>query len=383
MITKVGQLFNDFFESEKSGGIILVIVTLLSLFLANSQFQNSYISFWETSFQNHSITHWINDGLMTIFFLLIGLELEREIYSGELSTFKKVSLPFFAAIGGMIIPALLYSFFNFGLPTQSGFGIPMATDIAFAVGILSLLGNKVPLSLKIFITALAVIDDLGAILIIAIFYSKTISLLYLSGAFAILGILFIFNRFKVHNFMPYLFGGIAMWFCMLNSGVHPTITGVMMAFVIPFGDGSSTTISSKLQHFLHKPVAYFILPLFALANTAIPIASNFESTLFNNESLGIIFGLVLGKPLGIVLFSFLAFSLSLSTLSNDLNWKKIIGAGFLGGIGFTMSIFITVLAFQTAENINVSKIAIIIASFTAGIIGFCILKVNLKTHNSC
>jgi Na+:H+ antiporter, NhaA family len=382
MKSKVNKLFNDFFESEKSGGIILVLATLFSLFLANSQFQNSYVSFWETSFQNHSITHWINDGLMTIFFLLIGLELEREIYSGELSTLKKVSLPFFAAIGGMIIPALLYSFFNFGLPTQSGFGIPMATDIAFAVGILSLLGNKVPLSLKIFITALAVIDDLGAILIIAIFYSKTISLFYLASAFAILGILFIFNRFKIHNFIPYLFGGIAMWFCMLNSGVHPTITGVMMAFVIPFGDGSQTTISSKLQHFLHKPVAYFILPLFALANTAIPVASNFESTLFNNESLGIIFGLVLGKPLGIIFFSFIAVSLSLSTLSDDLNWKKIIGAGFLGGIGFTMSIFITVLAFQTAENINVSKIAIIIASFTAGIIGFSILKVNLKSHNS-
>lgn len=382
MKSKVNKLFNEFLESEKSGGIILVLATLFSLFLANSQFQISYISFWETSFQDHSITHWINDGLMTIFFLLIGLELESEIYSGELSTLKKVSLPFFAAIGGMVLPALIYSFFNFGLTTQSGFGIPMATDIAFAVGILSLLGNRVPVSLKIFLTAFAVIDDLGAILIIAIFYSKTISLFYLGTAFAILGILFIFNRLKVHNFFPYIIGGIIMWFCMLQSGVHPTITGVLLAFVIPFGDGSTTTISYRLQHFLHKPVAYCILPLFALSNTAIPIASNFESTLFNNESLGIIFGLVLGKPFGIVLFSFLAVSLSFSTLSDDLSWKKIIGAGFLGGIGFTMSIFITVLAFQTPETINISKIAIIIASFTAGIIGFSILRMNLKSHNS-
>lgn len=378
MISKVNQLFNDFFESEKAGGIILIFATLCSLFFANSQFQYTYISFWETSFQNHSITYWINDGLMTIFFLLIGLELEREIYSGELSTLKKASLPFFAAIGGMIIPAIIYLFFNFGLPTQAGFGIPMATDIAFAVGILSLLGNKVPLSLKIFITALAVIDDLGAILIIAIFYSKTISLVYLGSALAILGILFIFNRFKIHNFFPYIIGGIAMWFCMLQSGVHPTITGVLLAFVIPFGDGSTTTISYRLQHFLHKPVAYFILPLFALANTAISIATNFGTSLFNNESLGIIFGLVLGKPLGIILFSFLAVSLSLSTLSDDLNWKKIIGAGFLGGIGFTISLFITVLAFQATVDINISKIAIIIASFLAGSIGFTTLKVNLK-----
>jgi Na+:H+ antiporter, NhaA family len=378
MKSKTSQLFNDFFESEKSGGIILVLATLLSLFLSNSEFQVSYLSFWKTSFQGHSITHWINDGLMTIFFLLIGLELEREIYHGELSNFKTASLPFFGALGGMIVPACIFLLFNFGTSTQSGAGIPMATDIAFAVGILSLLGSRVPTSLKIFLTALAVIDDLGAIIIIAIFYTSSLSIFNLGIAFVILGILFIFNRMKVHNFLPYLIGGIAMWYFMLHSGVHPSITGVLIAFVIPFGDGSSSTISSKLQQFLHKPVAYFILPLFALANTAIPIGANFQSHIFDNESLGIILGLVLGKPFGIVLFSFLGVSLSLCALPKNLKWSAILGAGFLGGIGFTMSIFITLLAFDASEIINTSKIAILIASFIAGVIGFSILKVKLK-----
>lgn len=378
MKSKVRSLFNEFFESEKSGGIILVFATLISLFLANSNFQNSFISFWETSFQGHSLTHWINDGLMTFFFLLIGLELEREIYHGELSSFKKAALPFFGALGGMIVPAGIYLLFNYGTLTQSGAGIPMATDIAFAVGILSLLGNRVPVSLKIFLTALAVIDDLGAIIIIAVFYTSSLSFLYLGIALAILGFLFILNRLKVHNFIPYLIGGIAMWYFMLHSGVHPTITGVLMAFVIPFGDGSSNTISYKLQHILHKPVAYFILPLFALANTAIPIVSKSIIPILHFESLGIIFGLVFGKPIGIFLFSFLGVTLSLCTLPKDLKWSAILGAGFLGGIGFTMSIFITLLAFESSEIINSCKIAILLASFIAGFVGFIILKIKLK-----
>lgn len=378
MKSKVRSLFNEFFESEKSGGIILVFATLISLFLANSNFQNSYISFWETSFQGHSLTHWINDGLMTFFFLLIGLELEREIYHGELSSFKKAALPFFGALGGMIVPAGIYLLFNYGTLTQSGAGIPMATDIAFAVGILSLLGNRVPVSLKIFLTALAVIDDLGAIIIIAVFYTSSLSFINLGIAFTILGFLFILNRLKVQNFIPYLIGGIAMWYFMLHSGVHPTITGVLMAFVIPFGDGSSKTISYKLQHILHKPVAYFILPLFALANTAIPIVSKSIIPILDFESLGIIFGLVFGKPIGIFLFSFLGVTLSLCTLPKDLKWSAILGAGFLGGIGFTMSIFITLLAFESSEIINSCKIAILLASFIAGSAGFIILKIKLK-----
>ncbi|KAB1154934.1 Na+/H+ antiporter NhaA [Flavobacterium luteum] len=372
------KLFSKFFDSEKAGGILLVFVTIISIVLANSVWQKEYIEFWHQPAGSHSIVDWINDGLMAVFFLLIGLELEREIYIGELSKIKNAALPAIAAFGGMIIPAGIYMLFNFGTATQSGSGIPMATDIAFAIGILSLLGNRVPTSLKIFLTALAVIDDLGAIFVIAIFYTKTIAFTNLGIALGIWILLLIFNRIKVRNLIPYLIGGIVMWYFMLNSGIHATITGVLVAFAIPFGDGSKKSTSYLLQDFLHIPVAFFILPLFALANTCIPIATNWQNGISHANSLGIITGLVLGKPLGIWLFSFIGVGLGLCTLPNDLKWKNIIGAGFLGGIGFTMSIFITLLAFDTSEVINNSKIAILIASLVAGIIGFVILKLSLK-----
>ena len=377
---KLTKTFKDFFESEKSGGLILLSVTILSLLLANSPFQREYIAFWETNIGSHSITHWINDGLMAIFFLLIGLELEREMYQGELSSIKNASLPIFGALGGMIVPAGLFLLLNFGTITQNGAGIPMATDIAFAIGILSLLGNRVPTSLKVFLTALAVIDDIGAILVIAVFYTDNIAFINLLIAFAIMGFLFILNRRKVHNLIPYLIGGAGMWYFMLNSGVHATITGVLLAFVIPFGDGSKKTSSYKLQHFLHKPVAFFILPLFAIANTGIAIGHDWHEGLNHPNTIGIILGLVVGKPLGIWLFSFLAVSLGICTLPKDLKWSNIVGAGMLGGIGFTMSIFITLLAFKNdgEEVITYSKIAILIASFIAGTIGFLWLKFNLK-----
>ncbi|HEY4628077.1 MAG TPA: Na+/H+ antiporter NhaA, partial [Flavobacterium sp.] len=271
---RLTKTFKAFFESEKAGGLLLLFVTILSLYLANSPFQTEYIAFWDTQLGHHSITHWINDGLMTIFFLLIGLELEREIYHGELSSIKNAALPIFGALGGMLIPAGIFLALNFGTITQNGAGIPMATDIAFAIGILSLLGNRVPTSLKIFLTALAVIDDLGAIIVIAIFYTSTIAFVNLFIALGILGGLFILNRMKIHSIFPYLIGGVFMWYFMLNSGVHATITGVLLAFVIPFGDGSKKTSSYKIQHFLHKPVAFFILPLFAISNTCIAIDSN-------------------------------------------------------------------------------------------------------------
>ena len=370
--------FKTFFESEKAGGILLVFVTILSLFLANSSIQTEYIQFWSTNIGHHSITHWINDGLMTIFFLLIGLELEREIYHGELSSIKNAALPIFGAFGGMLIPAGLFLLLNFGTATQNGAGIPMATDIAFAIGILSLLGNRVPTSLKIFLTALAVMDDLGAIIVIALFYTTSLSLLNLGIALSILGVLFILNRMKIHNLIPYLIGGVAMWYFMLHSGVHATITGVLLAFVIPFGDGGEKTSSYRLQHFLHRPVAFIILPLFAIANTCISINTNWQEGLVHANSLGIILGLVIGKPLGIFLFSFLGVSLGVCALPKDLKWKTIIGAGMLGGIGFTMSIFITLLAFEAPEDIAISKIAILIASFIAGTLGFLVLKFTLK-----
>jgi NhaA family Na+:H+ antiporter len=374
------RLFRDFFESEKAGGLLLLLVTVLSLALANSPIQTSYVGFWETEIGHHSITHWINDGLMTIFFLLIGLELERELYGGELSNIKNAALPIFGALGGMLIPAGVFLVFNWGTQTQNGAGIPMATDIAFAIGILSLLGKRVPTSLKIFLTALAVIDDLGAILVIAIFYTKTISFLYLGGAFAIMGILFILNRKKVHHLLPYLIGGSLMWYCMLHSGVHATITGVLLAFVIPYGNGGKTTSSYRLQHFLHKPVAFFILPLFAIANTGIAIDSNWQEGLAHANSIGIMAGLIVGKPIGITLFAFLSVKLGIGSLPKELQWKQILGAGMLGGIGFAMSIFITLLAFNNDGEavITYSKMAILVASFVSGTLGFLWLKMSLK-----
>ena len=379
---KITKLFKEFFESEKAGGFILIACTLLSLVLANSIWSENYLHLWHYQIGNHSVEHWINDGLMTIFFLLIGLELEREIYAGELSNIKNALLPISGAIGGMLLPAALFLLLNFGTKTQSGAGIPMATDIAFALGILSLLGNKVPNSLKIFLTALAVIDDLGAILIIAIFYTGELNWMNLIIALSIFGGLLVLNRMKVHNLIPYLIGGVFMWFFMLNSGVHATITGVLLAFAIPFSTGSKKSPSIILQHFLHKPVAYFILPVFALANTAIIINSDWHFALSQNYTLGIAIGLIIGKPIGIALFSYLAVKLKICSLPEDINWKSIIGAGFLGGIGFTMSIFITLLAFSDGEHIDNSKIMILVSSLVAGIIGLLYLKTILKNPNS-
>ena len=377
---RLTKLFDEFFHSEKSGGLVLVFATMLSLVLANSLWQAEYNHFWNVDLAGHSIVHWINDGLMTVFFLLIGLELEREIYRGELSEIKNVTLPIIAALGGMLVPTGIFLLFNVGTSTQSGAGIPMATDIAFAIGILSLLGNRIPNSLKVFLTALAVIDDLGAIIVIAIFYTTSIVFSNLFIALAILCLLILLNRLKVHNLFPYLIGGIAMWYFMLHSGVHPTITGVLLAFVIPFGNGDDKSPSLILQHFLHRPVAFIILPIFALANTAIALGSNWQSGLTESSSLGIIAGLIIGKPLGIWLFSFIGVGFGLCALPTDLKWKNILGAGLLGGIGFTMSIFITLLAFEDAKTVNNSKIAILIASLIAGLIGFIYLKLTLKTH---
>ncbi|MBP6759692.1 MAG: Na+/H+ antiporter NhaA, partial [Flavobacterium sp.] len=359
-------------------GLILIGCTLISLVLANSVFGTTYLHFWHTNFAGQSIEYWINDGLMTIFFLLIGLELEREVYQGELSNIKNALLPIFGAIGGMLVPATLYLCFNYGTSTQSGAGIPMATDIAFALGVLSLLGNKVPTSLKIFLTALAVIDDLGAILVIAVFYTKTLLWSNLLIALGIFGFLLILNRLKVKNLIPYLIGGVVMWYFMLNSGVHATITGVLLAFAIPFGNGNKESTSHILQHFLHKPVAFIILPVFALANTAIILSSNMGEILTEHYSIGIALGLIVGKPFGIFTLSFVAVKLGICQLPSDLNWKSIFGVGFLGGIGFTMSIFVTLLAFDDSTIINNAKFIILLSSLTAGIIGFLGLKLILK-----
>lgn len=375
---KLTKLFTEFFESEKAGGLVLLACTVLSLIVANAAFGESYIDFWHTKWGGLSVEHWVNDGLMAIFFLLIGLELERELYVGELSSARSAMLPAIAAIGGMAVPALVHFAFNNGTATQGGTAIPMATDIAFALGILALLGSRIPASLKVFLTALAVMDDLGAILIIAIFYSTSILWLNLGIVAAIMIVLFILNRLKVHNLIPYLVGGVVMWYFMLHSGVHATITGILLAFVIPFGNGDERSPSYILQHLLHNPVAFIILPIFALANTSILIAPDWYASFATSNSLGILAGLVVGKPLGVFLFCFLAVTLGLASLSEELTWRHIIGAGLLSGIGFTMSIFITLLAFPDIQIINSSKIAILIASLGAGTLGFLWLRFFTK-----
>jgi len=378
-MAKLKSILNPFFQNEKTSGILLIGCTLVSLLLANSIYSDNYLHFWHTNIAGENLEYWINDGLMTIFFLLIGLELEREIYSGGLSNIKDAMLPIFGALGGMFVPAGLFLIFNYGTSTQSGAGIPMATDIAFALAILSLLGNRVPVSLKIFLTALAVIDDLGAILVIAFFYTKTIDVTNLFMALGIFLMLLVLNKSRVKSLFPYLIGGIAMWYFMLNSGVHATITGVLLAFVIPFhNNGQRQSPSYVLEHFLHKPVTFLILPIFALANTAIVLSPDIGNTLVQHYSIGIALGLVAGKPLGIFILTFLAAALGLCKLPSDLTWKSILGVGFLGGIGFTMSIFITLLAFEDQTIINNAKFIILLSSLIAGIIGFVFLRLVLN-----
>jgi Na+:H+ antiporter, NhaA family len=382
MKTHLTTLFTEFFESERASGIILIVCTLAAIVMANSPFGKGFVDFWHLkvgveigSIQlKYSVEHWINDGLMAIFFLLIGLEIERELYVGELSDVKNASLPLFAALGGIAMPALLHFALNWGTGTQRGIGIPMATDIAFALGVLSLLGKRVPVALPIFLTALAIIDDVGAIVLIALFYVHDFSLLYLVLALGIFVALLILNRLQVHRLSVYLIPSLVMWYCMLKSGVHATLAGVLLAFTIPFTHGDSTSPSSKVQHFLHTPVAFLIMPLFALANTGIVLPGNWAESLLTSNSVGILLGLVLGKPLGIVLCTFLAVKWRVSQLPSEVGWQHIIGAGFLGGIGFTMSIFITLLAFGDPDVIQSSKINILLSSLVAGVTGFLILQ---------
>ena len=379
MFIKLTKQFREFYQSEKSGGMVLIACTIVSLILANSPLQADYLNLWHVKIGNMSLEHWINDGLMAIFFLLIGLELEREIYVGELSSLRSALLPMAGALGGMCVPAGIYALFNCGLPTSAGTGIPTATDIAFALGILSLLGKKVPPSLKIFLAALAVVDDLGAIVIISLFYTKGLVFHHLLISLGIFAILLVMNRIKVKNLIPYIIGGIMMWYFMLQSGVHATITGVLLAFAIPFwGRKESQSPSLILQHYLHYPVAFFVLPVFALANTAIIMDGNLYETVSQPFSIGIWAGLILGKPIGIFSFCFIALSMGICRLPIRLNWKHILAVGCLGGIGFTMSIFITLLAFDDQMIINNSKLTILMASCISAIIGFFMLKLTLR-----
>lgn len=378
----LSKTFEDFFQSEKTSGFLLIACAIASLLVANSAAGPAYLGFWETHVAGMSVSYWVNDGLMAIFFLLIGLELKRELRSGELSDFKKALLPLVAALGGIGFPALIHFGLNSGLDTAKGFGIPMATDIAFALCVLALVGSRAPASLKVFLTAIAVIDDLCAIIVIAVFYSSKFSLLHFGLAMGMLVVLVIMNRMKVVKLPAYFMVGLLLWFFMLQSGIHSTIAGVLLAFTIPLAsaraDGNSP--AGFLEHCLHKPVAYGIMPVFALCNTGIVIGADWASTLVSPNSMGIMAGLLLGKIAGVAIFSFLAVKSGLCQLPYGMAWKHVVGTGLLAGIGFTMSIFITNLAFKDDPNlVNHSIMAVLLASVVSGVAGYAWLFACGKT----
>lgn len=380
----LSHLFKEFTSSEKNAGMVLIACTVISLILSNTGFSEHYVHFWHTKTgfslmginMHLSIEHWINDGLMTIFFLMVGLEIERELYNGELHPLRKAILPIGGAIGGMLLPAIIYALINQGSGTEQGFGIPMGTDIAFALAVIAMAGKRVPVSIKIILTAIAIIDDLGSVLVIAFCYGSSIQMAFLLAALGIFALLLLLNRLKVHSIIPYLLLGVMMWFCMMQSGIHPTIAGVMLAFAYPFGDGKKESPSLRLQHRLHLPVAYVILPLFTLANTAIPLKPEFISGLSQPHALGILAGLLIGKPLGISLAIALLVKLKASVLPEGISWYDIIAMGCVAGIGFTMSVFITQLAFTAELYIQSSKMMILITSCLAGLTGFMLFRMR-------
>lgn len=382
------KYFSKFFHSNQASGVILLLCVVFSLLLANSSagvhFQNLLDKEIGTDIFHlkYPVSIWINDGLMAVFFLLVGLEIKREIVEGELSSFKNASLPIFAAIGGMVVPALIYYGLNAGTPYSKGWGIPMATDIAFSLAIVSMLGKSVPAALKIFLAALAIVDDLGAILVIAIFYTEQLHLEYLLISAGIVLLLIALNYFKVTKHIFYLIPGALLWYFMHHSGIHATIAGVLLAFTIPTNI-STTEISplEKLEQKLHLPVSFIIMPIFALANTNIVLQNGMVDGLFTRFGMGIILGLLLGKMLGICLFSFAAIKLKISKLPAFASWTQMIGVSLLAAIGFTMSIFIALLSFKGHPEIqSEAKFAILIASILAGSLGFMVLKFSKKKH---
>ena len=387
---KITKYFKNFFNNFQSSGILLVLCVVVSLLIANSSFGRGYQYFWNkeigTDFLHlkYPISIWINDGLMAIFFLLVGLEIKREIVEGELSDIKNAFLPILGALGGMLVPMAIYLGINHNTDYVRGWGIPMATDIAFSLAVISMLGNRVPSAIKIFLTALAIVDDLGAIIVIAVFYSGNIDWWYLLYSAGIVSILIGLNYFKVKNTIFYLVPGVVLWYFMHHSGIHATISGVILALTIP--TNSSSDIPSPLEGLkdkLHLPVNYLIMPIFALANTNIEFHSGMVDGLFTELGLGIILGLFIGKMLGISLFSFIAIRLKISSLPQGSNWRQMIGTCFLGGIGFTMSIFVAGLSFRDELDYqSLAKFAILMASIISGVAGYFILSLgSMKKSN--
>jgi NhaA family Na+:H+ antiporter len=388
----ITNYFKNFLHNSQSSGILLIICVAISLMIANTSLGTTFQSLLDQKIGteifhlNYSISVWINDGLMAIFFLLVGLEIKREIVEGELSSFKNASLPIFAAIGGIIVPALIFFLFNQETDYIKGWAIPMATDIAFSLAIISMLGKSVPISLKIFLAALAIVDDLGAIVVIAIFYTDQIHWNYMALSGLMVAILAVLNYFNTKRAIFYLVPGISLWYFMHHSGIHATIAGVLLAFSIPT-NASTTEISplEKMEQRLHLPVNFLIMPIFALANTNITFKDGMVDALFSNFGYGIILGLVAGKVIGINLFSWLSIKLKISNLPDNSTWTQMIGTGLLAGIGFTMSIFIALLSFKNKIEIqDEAKFAILVASLISGLLGYFLLKFlgkkNLENH---
>lgn len=376
-LRKAFSVLRGLFSDSRSIGILLIVCTIVSIALSNFSFiKMSYLNLWQfkisgpISFLNLPETNrmWINDLLMSAFFFLVGMEIKRELVNGELASIKRSLLPILAAAGGMIVPAIIFTVFNSQTPFHHGWGIPMATDIAFSLGVLSLLGKRVPIQLKIFLAALAIIDDLGAVLTIAIFYSAQIKIFYLLGGAAAVGVVLLFNYLKVTKVALYLIPAAVLWYCLFNSGIHATIAGVLMAFTMPLFQ------LSKLEKILFYPVNFVIMPLFALANTAIELPSTFAPVFTSTISLGVMLGLILGKPIGIFLFSFIASKSGVASLPTNTNLKELWGVGMIGGIGFTMSIFTSTLSYRVSHLQMIAKVSIITASVIAGLVGYIYLS---------
>lgn len=382
------KMIEEFIKKESSAGMLLIVVTILALALQNSGFSTVYSSFLHTHveirFGNLQIAKplllWVNDGLMAVFFFLIGLEVKREVLEGHLSSMSQIALPGIAAIGGMAVPALVFVMFNQGESfAMKGWAIPTATDIAFALGILSLLGNRVPISLKIFLMALAIIDDLGAIIIIALFYTSELSTMSIGIASVALVTLFVMNRMGVVKKAAYILVGVVLWVSVLKSGVHATLAGVALAFMIPLtstgNDGKKFSMAKEMEHDLHYWVAFMILPLFAFVNAGVDLRGISINEMFGPVPMGIMLGLFIGKQVGVFGFSWVAIKLGWASLPKESNWMQLYGVSILTGIGFTMSLFVDSLAYNDTELYHYAdKLAILLGSFLSGIVGYLVLK---------